>query len=1062
MSASSEMTRQAVDLRVRVDAAAKLTATATAAAASLGEGLSLHDAAVAVRKVLADVKDALEVAQRRAQQLDNTITHLSRVLPFLEEGWAQQRALLRHAIDENAQDGLASWLNYWFAAASSRRVGALRRLQSDIALPLGALISDAAVALAGNDRSLPHKVLQAYRVLQIGADGVRVGPRQVPDRLVLADHGPGHYEPDHSVREGLRLLAARLALHYGLPDQADAVLEASGQNTAARLALRSRSARLRGDSDEAESLLGQARDLDPHDLDVSAALIAQARQRGKADSALDYARASAGALLSLSDSLSDVEGDIGRLIGPPGELWIALAERARDEGNRDHALRFVDHATAIARRDHDDEVAAAAAEQRADMAASRAERRKALVSAGQSRTIAGQLERARRDYEVAASGEPDGADDARVQASARLRWADVVSAIARQRPHRADTGELAQALSLLEAAQEHVDVTRTESWSYLTESDLRIQLSKVPGTHGRYRHEWGALRAAAQAVSLRPAWARAWLALADAAMTRHLYWVAEAAAERACEIQDNVATRASYVRALINVGRYEDALQQLGNPGDAWRQCSRGFIALRQDRAEDATRHFAGVKIDPTWIWAWHSSICALVSIGDLASARRKSEEFMCAIADRKGERSWLSAAAFDARLHGQLDDARKHARSLSKVAGPDNGRALHAMGEAQILGKNPAGWALLLRAIAQDPRPTSIDAWEREDRPVLAALAAEQGFTLESLNPPSEIKHPDTRPHLSDPVAELQAAAAATALSEAAEAARLTEAALQASKGQDSQAAEARSTRNSGGTVPASDRPPLRLRLPTSWFATKTDSGQENRTRLRYLPELRELLRWAGPEVELSESDELEPDGYQILAGDTIYASGHVDPRRRYCRCDTLSLLPEGIRTSPRIDTTGQDACIPSDLLDSGYTLTELLTRSATEMIAEQYYEVAQKLGPAPPPIPPPPPVYQPLTTDRLAYRRWELRRRPLGDDQADWIGAERLRQQFISEAAYFQWANRDGWHGDDWADWFAAEREITGSETEPSPLPGKFVDECLRRQLDEEAEYYRWLNRG
>jgi len=91
---------------------------------------------------------------------------------------------------------------------------------------------------------------------------------------------------------------------------------------------------------------------------------------------------------------------------------------------------------------------------------------------------------------------------------------------------------------------------------------------------------------------------------------------------------------------------------------------------------------------------------------------------------------------------------------------------------------------------------------------------------------------------------------------------------------------------------------------------------------------------------------------GYQILAGDKIYASGHVDPGRRYCPRDTLSLLPEGARTSPRIDTTDQDARIPSELLDSAVTLAELLTRSAAEMIAERYYEVAQKLGPAPPPI--------------------------------------------------------------------------------------------------------------
>ena len=163
------------------------------------------------------------------------------------------------------------------------------------------------------------------------------------------------------------------------------------------------------------------------------------------------------------------------------------------------------------------------------------------------------------------------------------------------------------------------------------------------------------------------------------------------------------------------------------------------------------------------------------------------------------------------------------HARSLSKVAGPDNGRALHAMGEAQILGKNPAGWA------AARPRHCPGSAANQHRRmghgkivPVLAALAAEQGFTLESLNPPTTITPPDTRPHVSDPVAELQTAAAATVLPEAAEAARLTEAAL-VRKGQDNHAADAR---GSGASVPASDRPSLRLRLPTSWFAANTDSG--------------------------------------------------------------------------------------------------------------------------------------------------------------------------------------------------------------------------------------------
>ena len=71
-----------------------------------------------------------------------------------------------------------------------------------------------------------------------------------------------------------------------------------------------------------------------------------------------------------------------------------------------------------------------------------------------------------------------------------------------------------------------------------------------------------------------------------------------------------------------------------------------------------------------------------------------------------------------------------------------------------------------------------------------------------------------------------------------------------------------------------------------------------------------------------------------------------------------------------------------------------------------------------------------------------------------------QRLRQQFISEAAYFQWVNRGRQPYGTWGDWFAAECKITGNETQPSSLPGSVVDECLRHQLDEEADLYRWLN--
>ena len=396
MSSIAEMIRQADEqLSIQVNVAAGLAVAA--AAEHLDEARSLRDAAVAARRALAERGRALDTAQLRIRQLDNAVAHLSRVLPFLEEGWAEQRDLLERAISRDAQDGLASWLNYWFAAASSRRIDALRRLQSDVALPAAAATVAERMSVA--TRALDERDWQLCReVLEIGSDGAQVGQRQVPDWKAPGDQGPRL-----AVREELRLMAARLALHNGLADYADVMLGAAdqGQSTAPRLALRSRSARLRGADGEVEALLRQARDLDPRDLDVTVESIAQARRRGEPDTALDHARSAVGSLLSLHD----IDGDIARLVDPPAELWIAVAERASDEGDRDGARRFLGRAAEIAPRD-DDEIAATIAEKRAEIASSPAERLRALVSAGERRISLGQLERARRNYEAADSAVP--------------------------------------------------------------------------------------------------------------------------------------------------------------------------------------------------------------------------------------------------------------------------------------------------------------------------------------------------------------------------------------------------------------------------------------------------------------------------------------------------------------------------------------------------------------------------------------------------------------------------------------------------------------------------------
>ena len=1060
MSAITELIRRADErLRSQVNVAAGLTEAA--ARARLDEASLSEEALAAARRMLADRKGALATAQRRVQQVDDAMRQLSRALPFLKDSWPGQRDRLREAIREDPEDGLASWLNYWFEAASSRRLDALRRLQSEVPLPapygaIGERLSVAARALADDDW------LPCHEVLLIGAAGVRVRTRQVPDRPA-----PDGREPDETVRENLRLLAARLALHNGLASQADTVLLPDGSETAPRLALRSRAARLRGADDERESLLARARQLDPGDLDVAVESITRARQHRDLYGALDVARTAVEALLSSSD----VEGDIGRLVGPPAEIWVALAERARDEDDHATARHFLDRAAATAVWD-DNVVLATVEELRATVTTSAAERRRAFLLAGYWSANLGRLERARRNYESAV-GEDPPADpaDAQVQAAARLRLADIIAVTARERPYRTVADELVNALGLVQQARPLTDWSGIESWSYLTESDLRIQLSRVPGRDDRYQQEWTALLAAAQAVSFRPASPGAWLGLADAAMTRDLYLVAEAAAARASEIEQSEATRAGHVRALINTGRYADALQLLGadssgSPDDPWRQCVRGLIALRLGRADEAVQHFTAPRIDPAWLWAWNSYIRALIIMGDSAAARLKSAELVRARTGREDERSQLAADAFNERLNGQLEKAGDLAERLSETAGPDDFRVLYARAEAQILGGDEAGWDVLAAAIAADPRPTAGDVWEREELPVLAALAVGRGVKLV---PPTRLgpvlAQSRTRGRTGDPLAELRLAARTATLLEGRTAALLTEAVLRAISGtanpelekcldtladEDHLPAEVASLRRhiaaandrddevavaaSGeGEAPASESPVVRLRLPASWLARYAE------------PTLRELLDWARRRTELSGSSDLEPDGYQLLAGDKVQASGNTDLTLRYCPGEAIAALPDRMGGDSRIVVSGTGASIPADLLDDRHELAVLLTWPAAEVIAARYYEIAH-------------PRLLPLTLRVLAHRSWELRGKPARSEAVDRHVARRVLRQFIAEDAYFLWRKRDQpLFRDPLTDWSAAEREIAGGETGDGIVPSAVVDERLRLQI----AYFQWEKR-
>jgi len=991
MSSIADLFRQADK---RLQSQAKVAGlTEAAAGAGLDEMPLTSEALVVARRLLADRTEALAAAQRQVRQLEDTVAQLSRALPFLEGSWPWQRDLLRKAISDDAGAGLAEWLNYWFAAASARRFAALRRLQSDVSLPgeyrvMGERLAVAARGLAEDDW------LPCREILLLGAAGVRVGRRQVPDRLVPDRLVPGGHEPDLAVREDLRLLAARLALHNGRLDEAGDVL--GTDESAPRLALRSQLARLRGDVAQAEALFRQSRDYTVGDLDVVAESITRARQRGDMDGALDDARAVVEAL----PSLADIDGDMGRLVGPPSELWIALAERARDEEDDDSARGFLRRAIA----DRDGWVFATAQEVHATVAASAAERGRARLLAGYWRASLGQLDRARQDYKAAAAdGTPSDPADADVQAAARLRLADVIALTARQRPYRAAADELANALGLVDSARPR------QHWSYLTETDLHIQLSRVPGREDRPRQEWAALMAAATAVSLEPGWAASWLALADAATTLDLHLVAETAAARAHQIEPgDEATRASYVRALVNSGDYNAALKYLGDagepgdPGYPWRQCMHGLIALRQGQADEAAGHYADLAIDPAWLWAWNASIRALVITGELDAARQESAKLMRMRAGREDERAWLAVAAFDARLNGQLDTAAGLAERLSKAAGQQDYRTQYARAEARLLGGYQDGWDLLTQALAADSRPAALDVWEREELPVLAALTRDRGVPLK---PPagleSAVRELRDKAHPGKPVAELRLAEEAAG-DEAGEAADLIEAALLTPVPDD---LPARPSHGRAASEPLSEPPVLELRLPASWLA-KAEPSLDT-----------ELRQWAaGKKIKLSGAEDLKPDRYQLLAGGKVRADGPLGPG-----C----------------------AATPADLLTGKHRLAVLLTWPAAEVIAAAYYLVTPTRS------------LVPVTVSWLAHRSWELRGKPTGSDRTDWDVAEAVFHQFVAEHAYFRWEKRHGpLFGDPLEDWLPAEREIKGEDS----IPGAVVDERLHTVI----AYFNWLDRG
>ena len=363
---------------------------------------------------------------------------------------------------------------------------------------------------------------------------------------------------------------------------------------------------------------------------------------------------------------------------------------------------------------------------------------------------------------------------------------------------------------------------------------------------------------------------------------------------------------------------------------------------------------------------------------------------------------------------------------SFSRQHGPGDAKALHVMGETRLLAGDHTGWELLASALAEDPQPAAIDAWEWQERHVLDTLTAARGIDLELARLDRKMRSVHTCPHPGDSMAELRQLTAMPATSfEAAKAARLTEVVLRAAAepvdqeledlllglaAEDELAAEAESLRryaagpeaqdsgaagdheSADGQGAPDDLPLLLLRLPASWLPEYADPGREHQLLVRYVPVLRKRTLVV-PHVQVAAGDELEPGGYQILARGTLLSGGRVDPGLRYGPIDTLPLLPERLRTDPRTVTRDYGLDVPADVPGSDRGLTALLTISAAEVVALLYADAVRAHS-----IPFTAPSAEPPRSDKdhtrseaavmqamlhvheLAFHRWEMRGRPAG----------------------------------------------------------------------------------
>ncbi|MDQ3647715.1 MAG: hypothetical protein M3433_03875 [Actinomycetota bacterium] len=665
----------------------------------------------AVSKLLGERADLLKEARREIRRLRGRVDLLGENLAFTADREERRRAI-EAQVTTAPLEGLAAWLDEWFLAAADCRTDALRQLAEIRGLPHGAELlvercQTAAIAIERRDWPLAEPVLTA------GADGITMAGRALPD---------------NATRGKLKLLLARLAVANAPADEAETTLRALEKESPPSdvSALRARLARQNGHTEIADGLLIRAREQAPESLDVAIELIEDARQTGL--DGIDIARSAVDAVVLRSE----LEPLLRQLvIEPPAEVWVAVAERALQERDLDLHLLAVEAADVAAQSDRTGQAAVVAAEMRMRSAIDRDvpadEQTQAILNAGVSRALAGQLEAAAGHFE-----EVLRRDSGNVEAS--LRLADCRVALGFALPLVDGRLTIAAAVETIQEAARQKEISPELSWAYLVAARGHERLGAATAASA-FEHHWQRLVAATRAIINDADAALRWVELAAAANQLRLYVVAHAAVEHAVELDpQDPAVVFQHAAELVNTGHLREALEQLEGNTEPWARAVVGFTLARVGRMIEAANELRSTTVDPEWYWAYETLISALLLTDRFEEARVEAERVKKIWGKRLDESDAREAIAWADMVLGHFDEAHETVTPLA--ADMHKPSAMSIVGRILILrGRSDEGIDTLTQWLTTAATALELEQWRHIDGPVLRAVAERRGVELPPLD---------------------------------------------------------------------------------------------------------------------------------------------------------------------------------------------------------------------------------------------------------------------------------------------------------------------------------------